>query len=40
MTKDLFGYGVPFVVQQLKNMTRIHEDAGSIPGLAQRGKDP
>ena len=27
--------GVPFVVQQLMNMTRNHEVAGSIPGLAQ-----
>ena len=26
---------VPTVVQQVKNMTSIHEDSGSIPGLAQ-----
>ena len=27
--------GVPFVVQQLMNLIRIHEDVGSIPGLTQ-----
>ena len=27
--------GVPGVVQQVTNLTSIHEDAGSIPGLGQ-----
>ena len=32
-------YGVPIVAQQVKNPTSIHEDADSIPSLAQWVKD-
>ena len=31
--------GVPIVVQQLTNLTSIHEDPGSIPSLTQWVKD-
>ena len=27
--------GVPIMAQQVKNVTSIHEDVSSIPGLAQ-----
>ena len=33
-------FGVPIVAQQVSNPTSIHEDVGSIPGLAQWVKDP
>ena len=32
--------GIPLVVQQIKNLSSLHEDSGSIPGLAQWVKDP
>ena len=31
---------VPVVAQRLTNPTSIHEVSGSMPGLAQRVKDP
>ena len=38
MRRDGENVQLPVVAQQVKNPSSIHEDAGSIPGLAQRVK--
>ena len=37
--KNCWKAGVPFVAQWVRNLTRIHEDVGLIPSLAQCIKD-
>ena len=38
--KNILIYRVPVVAQQVKNLASIHEDEGSIPGLALWVGDP
>ena len=33
-------FGVPVVAQRFLNLSSIHEDSGSIPGLPEWVKDP
>ena len=33
-------FGVPIVAQPVTNLTSVHEDAGSIPGLTQWVTEP
>ena len=37
---EIMVQGVPTVAQQVTNPANIHEDTGSMPGLAQWVKDP
>ena len=39
MALKILHLGVPIVALRVKNLTSIHEVAGSVPGLAQRVKD-
>ena len=36
--KEILSVGVPIVVQQVKDLTSLHEDVALIPGLAQWGQ--
>ena len=36
----MLAFGVPVVAQRLTNLTSVHEDMGSFPGLLQWVKDP
>ena len=37
---ESFAFRIPIMAQRLTNLTSIHEDAGSIPGLIQWVKNP
>ena len=39
VTSKVSGLGVPVVAQCVKNLTSIHKDVGSIPGLVQWVED-